>query len=387
MLERYVYKNNQTLRLGYTTGSCAAAAAKAAARMLLSGEPAAEVELMTPKGIALHLEVLDACLSPVEACCGIRKDAGDDPDVTDGLTVYARVRKIRKPEIAIDGGEGVGRVTRPGLEQPVGSAAINRVPRQMIREGVEKICARFGYEGGLSVLIFIPGGEELAEKTFNPRLGIRGGLSVLGTSGIVEPMSEAALIETIRAELRGKAAGGKEYLLLVPGNYGLTFLDTRYPGLSRQSVKYSNYLGEAVDAAAEYGAKGILLAGHIGKLVKAAAGIMNTHSRNADGRMEILTAHAAVLGAKKETVQALMECITTEEALEILKEQGLLEAVTERLLERMKFYINHRSGGMLSCEIITFSMKLGVLGETAGAEALLERIADEAGMEQRGEGI
>ncbi len=377
MLEQYVYKNNRAMRLGYTTGSCAAAAAKAAALMLLSGEAAAEVELKTPKGICLCLPVLDACFSPEEACCGICKDAGDDPDVTDGIKIYAKVRKAGEPGVWIDGGKGVGRVTRPGLEQPVGSAAINRVPRQMIREGIEEICARFGYAGGLSVEIFIPGGEELAGKTFNPRLGIQGGLSVLGTSGIVEPMSEEALVETVRTELRMKAAQGREYLLLVPGNYGLDFLDARYPGLSSWSVKYSNYLGEAIDAAAEYGARGILLAGHIGKLVKLAGGIMNTHSRNADARMEILAAHGAVLGAGKETARALMECITTDEALEILKEEGLLSGVMERLLERMAFYVNHRSGGALTCEIMTFSLKMGLLGETPGAEALLKRMADE----------
>lgn len=377
MLDQYVYKNNRKMRLGYTTGSCAAAAAKAAARMLLSGERVEEVELMTPKGILLRLEVRNQRFSQEEASCGVQKDAGDDPDVTHGLEICARVRREEKPGICIDGGAGVGRVTRPGLEQPVGSAAINRVPRQMIREGLEEICARFGYEGGLSAEIFIPGGEELARKTFNPRLGIEGGLSVLGTSGIVEPMSEAALIDTVRAEIRMKRAAGREYLLLVPGNYGLDFLDARFPGLSGESVKCSNYLGEALDAAAEYGAKGVLLVGHMGKLVKLAGGIMNTHSRNADARMEILTAHAAALGADGPLVRALMDCITTDEALGLLKGQGLLEDVVECLLERMKFYVNHRSGSAYSCEIITFCGKLGFLGETAGAEELLGRVRKE----------
>lgn len=371
MLNQYVYKNNKKMRMGYTTGSCAAAAAKAAVWMLLKGERTPEVELMTPKGIGLRLEVLDPEISEEEASCAIRKDAGDDPDVTDGLKIYAAVRRKAEPGVSIDGGTGVGRVTRSGLEQPVGAAAINKVPRQMIREGVEEICRRMNYTGGISVVISIPGGEELAEKTFNPRLGIVGGISVLGTSGIVEPMSEAALIETIRVDVKMQLAQGRKYLVLVPGNYGLDFLDGYNKELLSRSVKYSNFLGEAIDAAAEFGAKGILLVGHIGKLVKLAGGIMNTHSRNADARMEILTAHAAVLGADSKTAAALMNCITTDEALEILKEEDLLAGVMERLMERMEFYVDHRSGKSLERGILTFSKELGVLGESLEVQRIL----------------
>lgn len=376
-MEKYVFKNNKKLRMGYTTGSCAAAAAKAAACMLLTGKAVPEVKLMTPKGIGLDLEVLEAEWTAEEASCAVRKDAGDDPDVTNGLKIYALVRKSEEPGVQIDGGEGVGRVTRPGLEQLVGAAAINKVPRQMIRENVEEICRKFGYEGGLSVTISIPGGEALAVKTFNPRLGIVGGISVLGTSGIVEPMSEEALIQTIRVDIKMQLAGGRKYLVLVPGNYGLDYLNEFHPELLKNSVKYSNFLGEAIDAAVEYGAKGILLAGHIGKLVKLAGGIMNTHSRNADSRMEILTAHAAVLGADQETAAALMNCITTDEALEILREKALLEGVMERLLERMEFYVDHRSGHSLEKGILVFSQTMGTLGESRDAWKVLERLKEE----------
>ena len=376
-MEKYVFKNNKKLRMGYTTGSCAAAAAKAAACMLLTGKAVPEVKLMMPKGIRLDLEVLEAKWTAEEASCAIRKDAGDDPDVTDGLKIYALVRKSEEPGVQIDGGEGVGRVTRPGLEQPVGAAAINKVPRQMIRENVEEICRKLGYEGGLSVTISIPGGEALAMKTFNPRLGIVGGISVLGTSGIVEPMSEEALIQTIRVDIKMQLAGGRRYLVLVPGNYGLDYLNEFHPKLLKNSVKYSNFLGEAIDAAVEYGAKGILLAGHIGKLVKLAGGIMNTHSRNADSRMEILTAHAAVLGADQGTAAALMNCITTDEALEILEEKGLLEGVMERLLERMEFYVDHRSGHSLENGILVFSQTKGTLGESKDARRVLACLKEE----------
>ena len=371
MLDQYVYKNNKKMRMGYTTGSCAAAASKAAAWMLLHGRLLPEVELMTPKGIALHLEVLEPKFSDASASCAIRKDAGDDPDVTDGLLIYATVSRTAQPGVILDGGEGVGRVTRAGLEQAVGDAAINKVPRQMIREGVEEVCRAAGYTGGLSVIISIPGGAELAKKTFNPRLGIVGGISVLGTSGIVEPMSEEALIQTIRVDIKMQLAGGRKYLVLVPGNYGLDFLEDYEPEVLKRSVKYSNFLGEAIDAAVEFGAKGILLVGHIGKLVKLAAGIMNTHSRNADARMDILTAHAAVLGADQETAARLMDCITTDEALDILKGKGLLEPVMKRLMERMEFYVDHRSGKSLERGILTFSLEQGVLGESSDVRRLI----------------
>lgn len=377
MLEQYVYKNNKKMRMGYTTGSCAAAASKAAAWMLLHGRLLPEVELMTPKGIALHLEVLEPKFSATSASCAIRKDAGDDPDVTDGLLIYATVSRTAQPGVTLDGGEGVGRVTRAGLEQAVGDAAINKVPRQMIREGVEEICRAVGYTGGLSVIISIPGGEELARKTFNPRLGIVGGISVLGTSGIVEPMSEEALIQTIRVDIKMQLAGGRKYLVLVPGNYGLDFLEDYEPEVLKRSVKYSNFLGEAIDAAVEFGAKGILLVGHIGKLVKLAGGIMNTHSRNADARMDILTAHAAVLGADQETAIRLMDCITTDEALDILKEKGLLEPVMRRLMERMEFYVDHRSGKSLERGILTFSLEQGVLGESSDVRRLISCVKEE----------
>ncbi|MCD8249762.1 MAG: cobalt-precorrin-5B (C(1))-methyltransferase CbiD [Lachnospiraceae bacterium] len=405
-MEEYVYKNHKKLRYGYTTGSCAAAAAKAAALMLLGGHEVPYVELLTPKGVSLHLEVLDIRWESDSVSCAIQKDGGDDPDVTNGILVYAKVQKRgsqvsisesfsgnrtatarsgngsgedrTKDEgrIHIDGGIGVGRVTKPGLEQPVGAAAINRVPRQMIRENLEAVCEKYGYDGSLDVLISIPAGKELAVKTFNPRLGIVGGISVLGTSGIVEPMSEQALIETIRVEIRQKLANDMEYLLIVPGNYGIDFLSQYGHGLALEdAVKCSNFVGEALDAAVEFGAKGVLLVGHIGKSVKLAAGIMNTHSHNADARMELLTVHAALLGAPVELLRKMMDCVTTDDALGYLDEAGLIRPVMERLMERMEFYVNQRAMQKLELGVITFSNVYGVLGQTAKVPELVEKIA------------
>ncbi len=380
-MEQYIYKNHKKLRYGYTTGSCAAAAAKAAAFMLLTGKETAYVDLMTPKQIPLHLEVLDVIRKQGAVSCAVRKDSGDDPDVTNGVLIYAEVSYMEgaaddNSRIRIDGGGGVGRITKPGLEQPVGAAAINRVPRQMIRENVLEVCTQFGYTGALQVVISIPEGVALAEKTFNPRLGIAGGISVLGTSGIVEPMSEQALIDTIRVEIRQKLAGGTEYLLIVPGNYGIDFLEEYGHGLCLEdAVKCSNFVGEALDAAVEFGAKGALLVGHIGKFVKLSGGIMNTHSHNADARMELLTVHAALLGAPVLLLSRIMESVTTDDALRHLKEAGLMEPVMERLMERMEFYINHRTQNRLELGVLTFSKVYGILGQTEKVPELAEKIA------------
>lgn len=376
-MEQFVYKNHKKLRYGYTTGSCAAAASKAAAAMLLSGKEISYVELHTPKGIDLRLEVLDISREDNAVSCAIQKDGGDDPDVTNGILIYAKVSRepADEAQIIIDGGIGVGRVTKPGLEQPVGAAAINKVPRQMIRENLEAVCEQYHYHGKLSVVISIPSGVELAAKTFNPRLGIVGGISVLGTSGIVEPMSEQALIDTIRVEMRQKLANGMEYLLVVPGNYGIDFLDQYGHGLQLEdAVKCSNFVGEALDAAVEFGAKGVLLVGHIGKFVKLAGGIMNTHSHNADARMELLTVHAALLGAPVELLQKMMECVTTDDALKYLKEADLMEPVMERIMEKMEFYVNQRAQHQLELGVITFSDVFGILGQTKNVPDLVKKI-------------
>ena len=368
----YVIKNNKKLRYGYTTGSCAAAAAKAAARMLLTGETVENIDLMTPKGILLHLEILDIHKGEEEVSCAVRKDGGDDPDATHGLLVYAAVRKKKESGVTIDGGRGVGRVTKRGLEQPVGAAAINRTPRAMITEAVEDIADAFGYTEGFTVVISIPGGEEVAKKTFNPRLGILGGISVLGTSGIVVPMSEDALIASIHAEMRLRKENGGDYLLITPGNYGAAFVSS-YPDVDvENSVKCSNYVGETLDYAVNLGIRGILFVADIGKFIKVSGGIMNTHSRCADSRAELMTAAAIRAGADLETAKQLLETITTVEAIGILKEKGLLEKTMAEILPRIHYYLQHRIGEAFPTEAILFSNEYGFLGDTAGAQEMLK---------------
>ncbi len=374
----YVLKNNKKLRCGYTTGSCAAAAAKAAALMLFSGCVQREVPLMTPKGIGLRLEILDAKLEDGRASCAVRKDGGDDPDVTNGLLVYASVKRSAQPGISIDGGKGVGRVTRKGLQQPVGAAAINETPRWMIREAVTEVCRDFDYCGGLEVVISVPGGEEAARKTFNPRLGIEGGISILGTSGIVVPMSEEALLASIRLEMEMHKANGREYLILTPGNYGETFAGNELKLDLSNAMKCSNYVGRTLDMAVELGIKGILFVAHIGKFIKVAGGIMNTHSREADARAELMAAFALRAGADSETARRVLETETTDEALGILRQAGLMRQAMELAASRVRYYLQHRVGEALQTEAILFSAEYGYLAQTEGAEGLLQTIRDVA---------
>lgn len=369
-----VWVEQKKMRTGYTTGSCAAAAAKAAVCMLLSGEVIQQVRLMTPKGVELDLEVEQIERRQHGVRCAVRKDSGDDPDVTNGIYVYAEVRKEPEPGIYLDGGEGIGRITKKGLEQPVGAAAINRVPRQMILEAVKEQSIRYGYQGGFSVIISAPEGKKLAAKTFNPRLGIENGISILGTSGIVEPMSEKALTDTIFLEMKMLKENGIDRCCVVPGNYGRDFLAEQLGVDTDQAVKCSNYIGETIDAAVNLEMRSLLLIGHIGKLIKVAVGVMNTHSRQADCRMEVLAAYAAAEGASAECVQAILSCITTTEALELLKEKGILTGVMERVMERIEFHLCHRAGGSLQVEAIVFSTEDGILGKTKRAEALLKEI-------------
>ena len=374
----YILKDGKKLRYGYTTGSCAAAAAKAAAQMLLTGQTVEEIALQTPKGILLHLLVEDISRGEGWVRCAIRKDGGDDPDVTNGILVYAKVNKInavaKDTEIELDGGIGVGRVTRTGLYQQPGEAAINPVPRKMILESVEEICQNHGFSGKLHVEISIPAGVELAKRTFNPRLGIEGGISVLGTSGIVVPMSEDALIASIRLEMKMHVKNGAQYLVITPGNYGAMFSRDKLDIDLTYSMKCSNYLGETLDMAEELGVKGILFISHIGKFVKVSGGIMNTHSRCADSRAELMAAQAFRAKAPTEVIGKILDSQTTEESVQILKGAGYLETTMAIMAEKIQFYLDHRTGKRIETGAIIFSNVEGVLAKTETVDTLMDKI-------------
>ncbi|MDO4273149.1 MAG: cobalt-precorrin-5B (C(1))-methyltransferase CbiD [Eubacteriales bacterium] len=370
----YVIRGQKKLRFGYTTGSCAAAACKGAVRMLLGGEKLESVSLMTPKGIPLCLELKDIKYGKDEVSCAVIKDAGDDPDTTDGLYIYASVRRTSGPGIILDGGEGVGRVTKAGLKQKIGEAAINPVPRAMILKEAEEAAGQYDYEGGLEIIISVPKGEETAKKTFNPRLGIVGGISILGTTGIVEPMSEKALIDSIQVEMKQHFCQGEKYLLVTPGNYGAEYLRQHMELPFERNIKCSNYIGETIDMAIDMGVEGILFVSHIGKFVKVAAGIMNTHSHSADGRMEVLCANAVRAGADLDCARKVLECNTTDEALEILESCRILQDTMRELMGRIQFYLNHRSYRQILLGAVVFSNTHGYLGQTEDAEKLIYKI-------------
>ena len=414
----YITKNNKKLRFGYTTGSCAAAAAKGAAEILLGGKMIREISLMTPKGILLNLELLDIQKEENAVTCAVQKDAGDDPDTTNGILVYATVEKLDgeaiEPRIVIDGGAGVGRVTKPGLKQAVGEAAINPVPKAMILRSAEEAADRFDYEGRLKIIISVPEGEKIAGKTFNPRLGIVGGISILGTTGIVEPMSEEALVETIRTHLNVLKAEGRKWVIAVPGNMGAGFLE-RYlvehgkfctdahqgsnaadtdaaveaeqmaygelstgtepsllEGFMNSLVTMSNFVGKTIDLAAELGFSGILIAGHMGKLVKIGNGIMNTHSREADGRMDTMLSCALSAGTEDlELLRKIQRSNTTDEAMDHLKQAGIIEDTINVFLKRADWHLTHRSRDEVRTGMIVFGTKGEYLGETEGVDAIL----------------
>lgn len=377
------------MRYGFTTGSCAAAASKAAAYMLLSGNPKEEIMILTPKGITFTAKILDIDRKENSVSCAVQKDGGDDPDITTGALIYATVSLAKadaakadeQAQIIIDGGAGVGRVTKPGLDQPVGNAAINHVPREMITNEVLEVCRLFDYRGRLSVVISVPDGEALAAQTFNPRLGIVGGISILGTSGIVEPMSNQAILDTIRVELRQRRSLGFDYVAVAPGNYGLDYMKNTYGYDLDRSVKCSNFIGATIDMAVELGFQRMLLTGHIGKLVKLSGGIMNTHSSEGDCRMELLTAFAAKFGADSKTLGALMECVTTEETVRILKECGLQQTVMDYTMERICYYLQKRAKQKLEIDCIMYANEFGELAKSKGAEEWFTLLGQE--QEQR----
>lgn len=350
---RYLVKGGKKLRTGYTTGSCAAAAAKAATWMLKNQEILKQVTIDTPKGWSLTLDVGEPYFNEYEAKCCIIKDSGDDPDITNGMEVFATVRLTDDDSVNISGGWGVGLVTQKGLQIPVGEAAINPVPRKMIEQEVRKV-----YEApqGISIVIDLPEGERLAKKTFNPKLGILGGLSILGTSGIVEPMSEEALKDTISLELKIIKEKGYNTVVLVPGNIGEKLLIKQFKIGQENMVKMSNYLGHALEQCTTLGFKQIIIGGHIGKLVKPAGGIYYTHSRISSTRMEILTANLALLGMKNEDLVSIMNCRTTDEAIVIIKKAGM-EAVFNLLANKAADNCKAYCFDQLEVGVALFSME------------------------------
>lgn len=366
-----VWHKGKSLRKGYTTGSSATAAAKVAALMVLRQEIIQQVSIVTPSGVTLFLNVEQPLIEGQSATAAIRKDGGDDIDATHGMLIFARVALNESGHITIDGGEGVGRVTSIGVGLPIGDAAINKTPRQTIEAAVREV---IGPERGANIIIFAPEGEERAKKTYNGRLGILGGISIIGTSGIVTPMSEESWKRSLSIELEMKRARGFERIILVPGNHGERFVSQELGLNPDYVVTMSNFVGYMLQETVRLGFKQVVIIGHVGKLVKIAAGIFHTHSHIADARMETLIANLALLGAPLSLMTAVNECNTTEAAIELIDAQGWQQVyprIAAKISERVETMLRF-SDNRPQCDAILFSFDNKVLGTNRPLDEIIE---------------
>lgn len=375
--EYYINQGNKRLRCGYTTGSCATLASKAAFKMLLTKQKVCRESIVTPKGIPVSVDIIDIDLANDYARCSVVKDAGDDIDATDGAHIVSKVSLFASDDlcIEIDGGCGVGRVTQAGLNQDIGHAAINSTPRKMIADEISMIAEECAYKSGVKVLIEVVNGEELAKKTFNGKLGILGGISILGTSGIVEPQSLQALIDTIEVEVKSIEASGAKSILACPGNYGEKFIRNELNLKDYRILTYSNFTGNMLDFISASNIEEVLIVSHIGKGIKLAGGIMNSHSRYADCRMELFTSYAAISGVSQQSLEKLMTAKTTDACIEILEEENKKEIVMEKIIHSAQEHLSYRVSDKAKVGVLLFSNVYGILGMSDEARELLHNIS------------
>lgn len=356
------------LREGYTTGSCASAAAKAAAIRALGGNCPITVDIRTPEERIFTLPIVGFD----DGSCGVIKDSGDDPDSTDGIMIKASVDIFDSPgPIIFAAGVGVGTVTLPGLKVPVGEPAINPVPRKMIERAVREVIG----ERGIRVTISAPDGVEIAKRTFNPRLGIVGGISILGTSGRVKPMDEAALLESLTLELRTHTAVGREAIAVAFAGTGEASLRKAYAIENRAVIQCGNYIGYVLDEAGQLGLKRLLIGGHPGKLLKVSSGSFNTHNRTGGGSKEALCTQAAIAGADAATVKALYECTTTEEQMRLVREKNL-DFLWNILARITKKRCDERAFGDITTAVAFIDNGGRILGATDNAPIFAKEIRD-----------
>ncbi len=351
--EMYSYLTGEKLRRGYTTGTCAAAATRGAALCLIGRDPEGIVNIKTLAGPVLKINVKIIERFEDSVLCAVIKDAGDDPDVTNGIEIRARVELLTYPEICIAGGRGVGTVTKEGLAAKVGEPAINPGPREQIKEALGDLISK---DRGFKTTISVPRGEEVAKKTMNSRLGILGGISILGTTGIVEPMSEEGFKDSLLPQLDMETKKGADKIILTPGRFGQKSAEKHFGTNNSSIALMSNFVGFMLKACSEKGFKEVILWGHFGKLVKLAGGIFNTHSKVADGRLEIIAAHAALLGAGKEDVKNILEAPTAEAVLTIL-DKRLQKILWPRLVHLAALRSEEHVNGSLKVRVVFLNLK------------------------------
>ncbi|EFX39363.1 cobalamin biosynthesis protein CbiD [Streptococcus parasanguinis ATCC 903] len=371
-MDEYAYVNGKKLRKGFTTGTCATAATAAAISMILNQDIEEKVTVFTANGVEVTMDIKDPSFGELTASAAVEKDGGDDADATHGLLIYSTVTLIPDSnDIEIDGGEGVGRVTQKGLKCDVGMAAINPTPRAMIEKTARQL---LGPNCGAKIIISVPGGEETAKLTYNSRLGIVGGISILGTTGIVNPMSEESWKASITIELTMLYNQGYRSVVLAPGNYGEDFATNVLGIPPHRIVNMSNFVGHVLKEVQRIGFTRVLMVGHMGKFVKVAGGIFSTHSKDSDARMEIIMANLALLGAPVELLEKVDQCITTDAAGTLIEEYHY-EEVYQVLVDKMKF----RSERLLrnrkpevSIDVVTFGTEAGYLASTQTLEEIAE---------------
>jgi cobalt-precorrin-5B (C1)-methyltransferase len=358
------------LRSGLTTGTCACAVAKASAYMLLNQERVNHVGIRLPNGKEVVLEVKDEKFLPKYVECSTIKDAGDDPDITHGVKIIAKASFIDSKEIKLVAGTGIGTVTKPGLAVEVGKPAINPTPLKMIYEALHEVVPK---NTGIEITLSIPEGAELARKTFNPRLGIEGGISILGTTGIVKPMSEDALKASLVLPLKQLAATGHTKAVLSPGNYGKAFSKQQFKSSEEKTILTSNFIGYMLEQAVRNNFTQLVLIGHIGKLVKIAGGIFYTHSRIADARNEILAAHYFNYSKDPEGFGKIMGANTMEEVVEFIHNPGFWKYLAMQIKHKAEQYVYKE----LEIEVILFSQKAGKLASSDNALTFIEEMNDD----------
>ncbi len=367
--------NGKKLRRGYTTGMCAAAAAKGATMLLFQKSCPEVMTVFTPAGFPLHLEIRERETEGDSACCCVIKDAGDDPDVTNGLAIYATAKRAGAG-VRIKGGPGVGVVTRPGLAVAPGEPAINPVPRQIITAEVEKVLPA---GCGVEITVWVPGGEAVAAKTLNPRLGIVGGISILGTTGIVEPMSEEAFKASLVPQIAQALALGCRDVVLTPGRRSAGWAAEKYALPAEAVVQMGNFVGFMLEECVRLGVQRVMLFGHQGKLIKVAAGVFHTHNRVADARRETLITHAALAGAERGVIVQIWNCATSEEAVQVIKKHRL-----DFLFDRIAGEASRRAMAHVRGRLVVGTALASSAGEILGLDERARRIGESLGWKWKG---
>ena len=348
------------MKNGFTTGTCAQAAAKGACLMLANQETVEEVEVKTPSGVKLNIGLLDQQIGIDFAECAVIKDSGEDPDVTNGAKVFVRVRLSEKEGITINGAEGVGKITKPGLAVRVGEWAINPIPRKVILGEVSRFLPK---DKGLEVTISVPGGEELAKRTYNPRLGVIGGISIIGTTGIVEPKSVEAYKASLALQLDVLKAQGYHKAVFVLGYVGDRFCKEALKLKEDSIIKIGDHVGFMLDECARKKIKEVILIGHIGKLIKVANGQFNTHYSFGDNRMDSIARYAKLCGANKKIIGRILKETTTEATIVILENAGLtriFEKIAQGVSAKAEEFVNNKV--KIDCTILSLEGK--VLGNS-----------------------